>query len=92
MDLRKLKTLIDLVQASGVSELEITEEGVVVEKNGRQTIAADHVLVAVGLKPNRALYDQLKEAGVKVIAVGDCGKVGKIYDAIHSGYKAGLKI
>lgn len=27
MDLRKLKTLIDLVQASGVSELEITEEG-----------------------------------------------------------------
>ena len=27
MDLRKLKTLIDLVQASGVSDLEITEEG-----------------------------------------------------------------
>lgn len=27
MDLRKLKTLIDLVQASGISELEITEEG-----------------------------------------------------------------
>lgn len=27
MDLRKLKTLIDLVQASGISEIEITEEG-----------------------------------------------------------------
>lgn len=27
MDLRKLKTLIDLVQASGIAEIEITEEG-----------------------------------------------------------------
>lgn len=27
MDLRKLKTLIDLVQASGISEIEINEEG-----------------------------------------------------------------
>lgn len=27
MDLRKIKTLIDLVQASGISEIEITEEG-----------------------------------------------------------------
>ena len=27
MDLRKLKTLIDLVQASGIAEIEITEDG-----------------------------------------------------------------
>ena len=27
MDLRKLKTLIDLVQASGIAEIEINEEG-----------------------------------------------------------------
>ena len=72
--------------------VEITADGVVVEKNGRQTIHADHILVAVGLKPNRTLGDQLQEMGVPVVVVGDCGKVGKIYDAIHSGYKAGLRI
>ena len=72
--------------------VEITADGVVVEKNGRQTIPADHILVAVGLKPNRTLGDQLQEMGVPVVVVGDCGKVGKIYDAIHSGYKAGLRI
>jgi len=27
MDLRKLKKLIDLVEASGISELELTEDG-----------------------------------------------------------------
>lgn len=27
MDLRKLKTLIDLVQESGIEEIELTEEG-----------------------------------------------------------------
>ena len=46
MDLRKLKTLIDLVQASGIAEIEINEEG-------------DHVRIVnrlpKPLKPHRRL-------------------------------------
>lgn len=39
MDLRKIKTLIDLVQASGISEIEITEEGDHVKIVNRATAA-----------------------------------------------------
>ena len=42
MDLRKLKKLIDLVQESGIAELEITEgeEKVRIVKGGQVTVAA----------------------------------------------------
>lgn len=40
MDLRKLKTLIDLVQASGIAEIEITEEGDHVKIVNRQAPSA----------------------------------------------------
>ena len=47
MDLRKLKTLIDLVQASGVSELEITEEGEKVRIVKPVSVAAQPAAVEV---------------------------------------------
>ena len=71
----------------------IGDEGVITEIRGRrQVIPADHVFVATGMKPNRSLYDQLLEKGVQTFNVGDSAVTGKIYDAIHSGYKAGLKV
>ena len=72
--------------------VEINDQGVVVEGHGRKTIPADHVLVAIGLAPCRSLAEELKAIGKQVTVVGDCSKVGKIYDAIHSGYKAGLRV
>lgn len=73
--------------------MEIADEGVAVEYRGRrQVIPADHVLLATGMKPNRQLYEELKAKGVCVRNVGDSLQAGKIYDAIHTGYKAGLKI
>jgi acetyl-CoA carboxylase biotin carboxyl carrier protein len=45
MDLRKLKKLIDLVQESGIAELEITEgeEKVKIVKGGALSVSASHV-------------------------------------------------
>lgn len=72
---------------------EITEEGVVFEYAGhRKIVPADHVFMATGMRPNRALYDQLKASGKKVVNVGDSLETGKIFDAIHTGYKAAWKI
>ncbi|KAF1019996.1 MAG: Biotin carboxyl carrier protein of acetyl-CoA carboxylase [Paracidovorax wautersii] len=53
MDLRKLKTLIDLVSESNVSELEITEaEGKVrIVKSGAQVVAAPLVAAPVAAAP-----------------------------------------
>ena len=71
----------------------IDEQGVVFERAGRrQTAPADHVFLATGMKPARALYDELAQSGANVYNVGDSQTPGKIYDAIHSGYKAGLKV
>ena len=67
--------------------------GVTFEEKGRtQTVAADHVFLATGMKPRRALFEALQAAGVRVFNVGDSLVPGKIYDAIHTGYKAGLKV
>lgn len=73
--------------------LEIGDHCVIIEKNGhRQTLPADYVLVAAGMKPNNSIYEELKKQGKTVYNVGDSAKAGKIYDAVHAGYKAGLKV
>ena len=48
MDLRKLKKLIDLVQESGIAELEITEgeEKVKIVKGGAVTVAQPTMMMA----------------------------------------------
>lgn len=71
----------------------IGEEGVTFEQGSRRgTVPADHVFLATGMKPNQALYEELLAQGVMVYNVGDSQAPGKIYDAVHSGYKAGLKV
>ncbi len=59
MDLRKLKTLIDLVQQSGIAELEITEgeEKVRISRfgaAGAQTVAPQNVVVPLAAAPAAA--------------------------------------
>ena len=53
MDLRKLKKLIDLVQESGIAELEITEgeEKVKIVKGGMVTVSATPVTSAPAIAP-----------------------------------------
>ena len=71
----------------------ITDQGVEMEQGGRKiTVPADHVFIATGMKPNRSLYQQLEDSGVRVFNVGDSLTPGKIYDAVHTGCKAGLKV
>lgn len=73
---------------------EVTDKGVVVsnKKKGQYEIEADTVILALGFKSNRCLYEELKEAGKEVVVIGDAVKPGKIFDAVHTGYRAGLFI
>src|SRR4029078_1615497 len=52
MDLRKLKKLIDLVQESGIAELEITEgeEKVKIVKGGAVTVAQPTMMMAAPME------------------------------------------
>ena len=61
-------------------------------KKGEYEIEADTVILALGFKSRNCLYNALKEEGKEVYLVGDAVHPGKIFDAIHTGYRAGLKV
>ncbi|MCF8024509.1 MAG: NAD(P)/FAD-dependent oxidoreductase [Desulfobacteraceae bacterium] len=62
--------------------LEIGDAGVVVEnEEGKKTLDADTVILAIDRKPNK-LYDSLKDKAPEVYEAGDCVKPFDIYHAI----------
>lgn len=72
---------------------EITETGVLVERNGKiSEIMADSVVCALGFRSPHSLVDQLCDEIDESFIVGDCARVGKIYDAMNGGYYAALQI
>ncbi len=98
MDLRKLKTLIDLVSESNVSELEITEaEGKVrIVKGGgalMQAVAAPMVMAAPAVAAPAAVAQPVVAA--EPVATGHVVKspmVGTFYRAASPGAKAFVEI
>src|SRR5262245_59155246 len=81
MDLRKLKKLIDLVQESGIAELEITEgeEKVKIVKGGLVTtsvVAAAPALIAA--PPAAAAVEARPAAGAAPAAEPDPGQDGHV--------------
>ena len=71
----------------------IEDDGAIVSgKQGEEKLTADTVILALGLKANHQLYDQLIAADKEAYLVGDAVKAGKIFDAFHTGYREGLKI
>lgn len=67
------------------------QTAVVVNRRGmKKDVSADTFILAVGMQPNCPLLDDLNaNTDAQIIAIGDCVQPGKIFDAIHSGYKTG---
>ena len=84
----------DMKILTGSRVVEITDAGVIVadKNNNLSALACDTVLVAVGLAPKSSIYDELKNVDFAVYPIGDYVKAGKIFDAIHTGYKTALRI
>jgi hypothetical protein len=57
-----------------------------------QEVAADSVLIATGLVPNRVLAEALRGKGLAVVEIGDGQGVGYIEGAIHGGFEAAAQI
>ena len=97
MDLRKLKTLIDLVSESNVSELEITEaEGKVriVKSSGAPLVGQQPAMVAAAL-PAMALPAIAAADAVAAVPAGHPVKspmVGTFYRSASPGAKAFVEI
>ena len=66
---------------------EITDEGVVcVDKNKEFILPADSVVYAAGFRTPEKLVDELSDLVEDTYVIGDCGKVGQIYQAMNQGY------
>ncbi len=83
MDLRKLKKLIDLVQESGIAELEITEgeEKVKIVKGGAVTVSAVTPVALAPAAPAAAPAPPAAPAGPAPAAEPEPGQEGHVVKA-----------
>jgi len=78
---------------TNATAVEITEKGVMVSGDGEsEVVAADTVVLAVGLTPNRELARSLEGKGKSLRLVGDCDQPHKIAEAIESGLRVGREV
>lgn len=73
---------------------EITGEGIIAADNEEKTqiIKADTVIIALGLKPRRDLYEALKGKVSELYMIGDSVEPRKILNAIHEGFFMAYRI
>ena len=72
---------------------EIGDQTVICEKDGKEIVLeADTVVMAVGVRQNRVLLDDIEKMNCKVIKVGDANGVKNGYLGIREGFEAGLDI
>ena len=57
-------------------------------------IEVDSVVLALGVRPRKQIYDELKQAfpDIEIRAVGDAHRGGRIGDAIRDGFEAGYTL
>jgi 2-enoate reductase len=71
----------------------ITGRGVVLDRNGeRETVPADSVVVAVGVRSDRQLLAQLDIERLEVHVIGDAQTPRRIMDALLEGAAVGRQI
>ncbi len=72
----------------------ITPHGVnITDGEGKkQAIAADTVVLAGGMEPNKALLQQIEGRVPQIHLVGDCSELRLIHGAVEDGYRAALAI
>ena len=58
----------------------------------RSFLPVDAVVLAMGVRPDNALAEALKDTGVKVITVGDAAKGGTIGHAVHDAFEKALTL
>lgn len=85
----------DLTIFTGQRVIEITEKGLTLsnQKMQNKEMLADTVIMAVGLSPAPSIFNCKEETpDFDIYKIGDFVKAGKIFDAIHTGYKTALRI
>lgn len=78
---------------TGVEVQEITPQGMQIKKGEEQQfLEADTIVLAVGVRPNNRLYEQIKGRAGEVHLIGDAKTPRKTLDAIHEGFLSGCQL
>lgn len=78
---------------TGTKVVEFSDGGIVLEnKDGRQELAADTCIIALGTRPNAALAKEILDKYVNAQMVGDCRKIGQVGEAVQGGFFAGWAV
>ncbi len=71
----------------------ISEQGIMCTNGTEATeISADDVVVALGMKPEITLLNEIEKENIEVISVGDAVEPRKVIHAIHEGYHVGRRV
>jgi 2,4-dienoyl-CoA reductase-like NADH-dependent reductase (Old Yellow Enzyme family)/thioredoxin reductase len=100
MSKRARKLVLDKLVRNGVEILkrafvkEILDAEIIYESMGltQKIKGFDHVVLAVGTVPDRALLEEVGDLGVPVFSVGDCVSPRRAIEAIREGFEAALDI
>jgi thioredoxin reductase len=90
-----LPKLKDAEIVTGHKLIKITDTGIVVEntQTGEQKqIPEDNVVLSLGVRPEKSLYDAVSGVFDKVYLIGDAAKVGRIANATQDALQAALSI
>ena len=91
--LMKSLKLLGVKQRPSTRLLEIRKDAVVVDTgNGQETIIADTVVMAAGVRSVRSLAEAVQDTGTELIEIGDAKKPGKITEAIRQGFLRALEV
>lgn len=78
---------------SGVKIKEVTGEGVIITRDGKEeTIIADSVVLALGINPVNRLAEQLKGKVPELHLIGDAKEPRKVINAVYEGSVAARRI
>jgi len=74
--------------------IRITDKGVMLaENNGNgRSLEADSIIIAAGVKPLSDIVESLRDCATDFVAIGDCKKPKKVFEAIRAGYDAAINI
>lgn len=78
---------------TGAKVKEFTGSGVVCIKDGQEVaLPADKIVLALGVRSQKELYERLKGKVQEIYLIGDALKPGKAMDAMRQGLETGIMI
>jgi len=88
MQLLEMLDKVDVKVLTNTKLIEIVEEGVTVKSNGdKRILKANSVVLAVGLKPEAALSEELRDVVSELYTFGDCVEPRRLINAIWEAYR-----